>query len=188
MTLNNFDDFYPPTSRCLPIQRDVAPTTVTTENQSALVCLSDVKRENVNWLWCPFIPFSKVTIIEGDPGLGKSHITLTLAAAVSLGGILPTGENCEEGNVLLLSAEDGLADTIKPRLETFGANTDKIFAPRETFSLDDEGLLKLDALMQEIAPKLVIIDPIVAYLGGKVDMNKAQSGTPIYGCLSWLRL
>lgn len=139
-----------------------------------LICLSDVEIESVDWLWFPYIGIGKLTMIEGDPGLGKSWITLAIATHVSLGLGLPGLEQCAPGNVLLMSCEDGLGDTIKPRLVSLGADHSKIFAPSEIFTFDELGIEILKKYIEQKKPKLIIVDPIVAYMGGKIDMNRAN--------------
>ena len=94
-----------------------------------LVRLSEVEPEPINWLWPGRIPKGKITLIAGHPGLGKSQVTVSIAAIVSSGGIWPVDEMpADVGNVLILSAEDGIADTIKPRLLAAGADTNRIEA------------------------------------------------------------
>ena len=145
------------------------------------VQLSSVKAENVQYLWYPRIPQGKTTLVEGDPGVGKSWLTMAIATGVSLGKGIPELKETEPANVLVLSAEDGLADTIKPRLQSFGANCERIFAPTKLFTLDSTGLSLLENLTVKYTPKLVIIDPLVAYLGSRVDINRANETREIMG-------
>lgn len=151
---------------------------------SPLICLADVESETVDWLWHPYIPIGKLSMIEGDPGLGKSWITLAIASHVALGKGLPNVEPSDPRNVLLMSCEDGLGDTIKPRLISMGADDTKIFAPSAIFTFDKEGISKLTRLVQEITPKLIIIDPLVAYMGGKIDMNRANETRQLMASLA----
>ncbi|MDQ3919586.1 MAG: AAA family ATPase [Acidobacteriota bacterium] len=139
-----------------------------------LVCMADVEPETVRWLWHPYIPFGKLTVLEGQAGLGKSWLTCALASAVSRGGALPGCEPFEPGNVVMLSAEDGLADTVRPRLGAMGADVSRVFAVKELFALDSLGMLLLEEKVAEARPALVIIDPLFAYTGGKVDINRAN--------------
>ncbi|MCH8112423.1 MAG: AAA family ATPase, partial [Proteobacteria bacterium] len=132
------------------------------------------------------IPLGKITSIEGDPGVGKTWLTHAIATAVTLGRGLPECDSFEPGNVLILSAEDGLSDTIKPRLESFGADCECIFAASEPFSLDPKGFNLLSQLIQQCSPKLVIIDPLVAYMGGKVDLHKANETRSIMSQIALL--
>ena len=126
------------------------------------VSMSSIQTEEISWLWYPRIPRRKVTLIEGDPGLGKSWITLAIATAVTLGKGLPDCELIEPGNVLLLSAEDGLGDTVKPRLETLGADVSRVFAIDKPITLDWTGCKDLHRLIGEHSPSVVIIDPLFA--------------------------
>ena len=142
--------------------------------RAALVSLDDVQAESVTFLWPPYIPIAKVTIVEGDPGVGKSWLDLAIATAVSLGKGLPGMPPFDPGRVLLLSAEDGLADTIKPRLESLGANTANISALDGALTLDNSGFARLGADIQEVKPVLVTIDPLFAYFGEKRDINQAN--------------
>lgn len=139
-----------------------------------LVRLADVAPETVGWLWHPYIPFGKLTILEGDPGLGKSWLTCALASAVSRGRGLPGCGPFEPGNVLMLSAEDGIADTLRPRLDAVGADVARVYALNSTLTLDTVGLLKLEEMVIELRPTLVIIDPLFAFTGGKVDIHRAN--------------
>src|SRR5829696_4119780 len=90
--------------------------------------LSEVEPEQVEWLWPGRLPLGKLAVLDGDPGLGKSAVTLDLAARISAGLELPDGQPCEPAGVVLLSAEDGLRDTIRPRLDAAGADSEKIVA------------------------------------------------------------
>jgi hypothetical protein len=101
-----------------------------------IVRMADVAAEMVRWLWYPYIPLGKMTILEGDPGLGKSWLTCAIAAAVSCGRGLPRTKPFEPGNVLMLSAEDGLADTLRPRLDAVGADVSRVFALAEPITFD----------------------------------------------------
>ena len=89
--------------------------------------MSDIKPQPINWLWKDYIAKGTFTLITGEPELGKSQITLSMAAIVTTGENWPvSGEKCEEGNVIILSDEDNPEKTIHPRLEANGANIDKI--------------------------------------------------------------
>ena len=139
-----------------------------------LTAYSEIEPEYVSWLWEPYIPAGKVTMVEGDPGVGKSFLTLGLAAGVAAGYGLPGMARREPANVLIISAEDGPADTIRPRLDLVGADCSRIFGMSESIVFDDLGLVKLEASILEIGAQLVIIDPIVAFLGAGLDMHKAN--------------
>jgi|GEM_PF-2716441 len=141
----------------------------------ASVCIADVQSHPVRWLWRGWIPRGKVTLVEGDPGLGKSLLTLYLAARITKGLPMPDGSHCERGSVVIVNAEDGLEDTVKPRLEVAGADIPRCHWLN--FSLEDgqQTLIipgQMDALKKKIdesKPVLVIIDPLVAYLEQRIN-------------------
>jgi hypothetical protein len=139
-----------------------------------IVCMAGVRPETVCWLWHPYIARGKLTILEGDPGLGKSWLTCALAAGISRGRGLPGTEPFEPGSVLMLSAEDGLGDTLRPRLDAVGADVSRVFALAEPMTFDAAGLLRLEAMIIKYSPSLVIIDPLFAFTGGKVDIHRAN--------------
>lgn len=152
---------------------DKATHSSKTHNEAVTVRrMSDVKPEDVTWLWHPYIPFGKLTIIEGDPGVGKSYATCALATAVTNGRGLPGVEPSQPRNVLLLSAEDGLSDTLRPRLDSMKADASRIFAVDGALVLDADGLQQLEGYIKEYNPALVVIDPLFAYTGGKVDIYR----------------
>ena len=151
-----------------------------------LTCLADVEPEDVTWLWPGRFPLGKLSAISGDPGLGKSLITMDIAGCVSSGKNWPDGaENTiGAGDVLILSAEDGIADTIRPRLDATGADVSRIHtldAIREVYDdgRNSERALCFDRDMAHLAealerlenPLLIIVDPITAYLG-QTDSHK----------------
>ena len=138
-----------------------------------LTKMSNVDLQEVNWLWYPYIALGKITIIQGDPGQGKTHFLLKIAAACSKGEPLPDAPEAEPINVIYQTAEDGLGDTIKPRLMKGGADEEHIFNINE----DEKPVTMLDPRVEQAiiatGAKLVIFDPIQAYLGEKVDINSA---------------
>ena len=142
---------------------------------------SDVEIRPIKWLWSGVMALGKLIILSGEPGLGKSQVSLFVASVVSKGGYWPvTNEKIKSGNVLILSAEDGAQDTIIPRLEALGANLDNIHiicaVPIENgkersfdLTLDVEKLQKSSERISNV--KLIIVDPISAYLG-KTDSHR----------------
>ena len=144
--------------------------------------MQDVQAEPVSWLWEPYIPRGKITIIQGDPGNGKTTLILAVAAAVVNGEALPGVFAGAPADVIFQTAEDGLADTIKPRLERFGADFSRIHVIDESeqpLSLSDE---RLEQAIARADAKLLVIDPIQAYLGG-ADMHSARGMRPLMKAL-----
>ena len=147
--------------------------------------MSEINAEEVQWLWYPYIPLGKLTIIQGDPGEGKTSFILAVIAALTRGDPLPECERAAEPmNVIYQTAEDGLADTIKPRLESAGADCTRVL-------VIDEGKRELtlcDARLEEAirrtAAKLIVLDPLQAYLGSDVDMHRANEVRPVLKRLS----
>lgn len=138
--------------------------------------MSEVKREPIEWMWNPYIPLGRITMLGGDPGAGKSFITTAISAALTRGDPLPGEEEStrEPMTVLMLNAEDDPGDTLQPRLSNLRADLTKIFVSSEDIILDADGLQAIDEMIEETGAKLVIIDPIVAFLGPKMDMNRAN--------------
>lgn len=145
------------------------------ERSDGAVCLADVEPEEVRFLWHPRIPLGKLTIVEGDPGQGKSFLTAALAAAISRGSGLPGMGHFEPGRVLFFTAEDGLGDTLRPRLDAMGADVTRVFAYAEPFDVGTEsGLERVRGEMEKHRPALVIFDPITAYVGAATDTHRAN--------------
>src|SRR5918998_235000 len=152
------------------------------EHLSVGQLLSEVEPEQVEWLWEDRLPRGKLTVLDGDPGLGKSAVTLDVAARVSAGLELPDGERCEPAGVVLLSAEDGLADTIRPRLDAAGADTERILAlatvpegrtGERTICIPND-LHLVERAIGRVGAGLVVVDPLMAFLGEKTDAHKDQ--------------
>ena len=142
-----------------------------------------VTPEPVEWLWPGRLAIGKTTLIGGDPGLGKSQLSIFIASTISQAGEWPCGEGrSTKRSVIMLSAEDGVADTIVPRLMAAGADREKVKivtavhqedgAGRRIFNLIQD-LDALEALITKLGDVgLVIIDPVDAYIGGNVDSHK----------------
>ena len=150
-----------------------------------LIKMSDVEPTKVEWLWYPYIPYGKVTIIQGDPGEGKTTLILNLAALLSKGEKLPESEEKSDPiNIIYQTAEDGLSDTVKPRLIAANADDERITVIDESkseLSLTDE---RLEQAIIETKAKLVILDPLQAYIGANVDMHRANEIRPVMKHLS----
>lgn len=151
------------------------------------IFFNDIKPQPTEWLWEPFIPMDKLTIVQGDPGCGKSTLLLNLAAAVTKGQQFPEKKVVSVGSyVLYQNAEDGLHDTVRPRLDAADADPEMVF----TIDESEESLEFCDTefvrAIQIHRPKLVVLDPLQAYLGGSIDMHRANEVRPAMKILAKL--
>ena len=155
-----------------------------------LINMEQVEVEKIDWLLYPFIPFGKVTIVQGDPGEGKTTMVLQIIAKLTKGeAVLPSGSAesaleektmvLEPVNVIYQTAEDGLGDTIKPRLLSTGADCSRVMVIDD----DDQALTMMDARLEEAIiqtkARLVVLDPIQGFLGADVDMHRANEIRPL---------
>lgn len=154
-----------------------------------VVCAADVKPEPIRWLWPGRIALGKVTLLVGDPGLGKSLVTIALAAHVSRGTSWPVDHaQCQRGKVLILSAEDDPADTIRPRLDVADADPSQIHLLKAIRGIDlktgepvtrmfslKRDLVALSAELERLRDvRLVVVDPVSAYLDGTDSHTNAD--------------
>ncbi len=170
-----------------------------------LVFMDTVEAEEVSFLWHPYIPLGKLTLLEGDPGLGKTFICLALAAAVTHGGKWPKGDGetlsftpstVPPSSVIYMTAEDGLADTLKPRLVAAGADCSRVAVLQgytEVFNGEEvqraltlKDIDVLEKAVQQTGAKLVVVDPVQGYLGADTDMHRANEVRPILAKLGEL--
>lgn len=155
-----------------------------------LINMEQVEVEKTDWLLYPFIPFGKVTIVQGDPGEGKTTMVLQIIAKLTKGeAVLPSGSDesaleektmvLEPVNVIYQTAEDGLGDTIKPRLLSAGADCSRVMVIDD----NDQALTMMDARLEEAIiqtkARLVVLDPIQGFLGTDVDMHRANEIRPL---------
>src|SRR6476620_4590495 len=140
--------------------------------------MQDVQSEPLNWLWPGYILFGKLTMLDGDGGLGKSTVMLDMAARLSRGRALPDGIKHEPCSTLLLMAEDGAGDTIKPRLENAGADMSRIgLLQTYTDPVDNlevmptlpDDLSIIETAIVQLEAKLLVVDPILSYIGDNVN-------------------
>lgn len=135
---------------------------------------SAVTQRKVDWLWYPYIPYGKITVLQGDPGEGKSTFILNVAALLTKGEKMPDGTNGgEPQTVIYQCAEDDIADTIKPRLVSAGADCDKV-----AYIVDNHGDLcfedeRIEESIKKTGARLIVIDPIQAFLVQDTDMQSA---------------
>ncbi|ADB17413.1 hypothetical protein Psta_2746 [Pirellula staleyi DSM 6068] len=149
-----------------------------------LTCLADVEAREVDWLWPGRIPMGRITLLVGSPGEGKSFMTIDATSRVTTGTPWPDGRPCPQGSVILISAEDDPADTIRPRLDAHGADARKVQLLAAVRRVDGEGqryeklitLADVDAIESALERypdcKLIVIDPIGSFLGGKTDAHR----------------
>lgn len=155
-----------------------------------LINMEQVEVEKIDWLLYPFIPLGKVTIVQGDPGEGKTTMVLQIIAKLTKGeAVLPSGSDesaleektmvLEPVNVIYQTAEDGLGDTIKPRLLSAGADCSRVMVIDD----NDQALTMMDARLEEAIiqtkARLVVLDPIQGFLGTDVDMHRANEIRPL---------
>ncbi|HVC33423.1 MAG TPA: AAA family ATPase [Chloroflexota bacterium] len=173
----------------------VAPKPRASTTSPVLTLLCSVEARAVSWLWPGRIPLGKVTVLDGDPGLGKSLLSLDLAARVTTGRAMPDGQRSDlnaPAGVVLLSAEDDLGDTIRPRLEAAGAAIGRVVAltaiVRQEYdasgeplpvredvpTLATDGLEAIEEGVRRVTARLVVIDPLMAYLDSKTDAHRDQ--------------
>ena len=147
--------------------------------------LSAVQPQQVEWLWYPYIPFGKVTILQGDPGEGKTMLMLHLIADLTKGRNLWEQEEPNAPMVCIYqTAEDGIADTIVPRLVAMDADLDKVVVideDAELLSFTDD---RLEQAILATGARLLVLDPLQAYLGADVDMHRANEVRPAFHVLS----
>ena len=154
-----------------------------------LINLCDVESTETKWLWYPYIPRGKITLMTADPGVGKTYLGLYLAAQVSTGrAFYGEDSSCrrQPQNVIYQTAEDGINDTIKPRLEPMKPEFSRISIIDESqngLDLSDE---RIEQMMSTLRPALMIFDPLQAYLGADVDMHRANQIRPVLARIATL--
>ncbi len=146
------------------------------KEKSSLISLSSIEPREMNWLWKPYIPSGAMTIIQGDPGCGKTFLATWITSLVTNGGITPEGVTVDPGSVIFQSMEDGLAEGLVPRLISAGCDMNRCYVFDESDKpLHVQDLGRVEAALNEIQDvRMIIIDPIQSYLGAKVDMNRAN--------------
>lgn len=163
------------------------PGVVPAARRSRVRRASEIAPQAVTFLWCPYVPCGKLTLLEGDPGQGKSWIAAALATAGSRGEGLPGAAAFAPFRTLIFTAEDGLADTLRPRLDRLGADCDAVLLHDEPLDLaQGEDFAEVEQAVAEHRPRLVILDPIVAYLGAKTDAYRANEVRAILAPLARL--
>ena len=145
-----------------------------------MLCYEDIEQTSVEWLWFPYLPFGKLTIIQGNPGEGKTYFAMMLTAACTNRKTFPNMEEIEPFNVIYQTAEDGMGDTIKPRLVEAGADLSRVMViddAEEALTLSDD---RIEKAIRQNQVRLLIIDPVQAFIGADVDMNRANEVRPVF--------
>ena len=147
-----------------------------------LVSLSTIEAKKVEWIDRPYLPRGKIVLMAADPGTGKTYVSCKICSCISTGSPMPWEQTedpfieYEPGNVIYLTAEDGLADTIRPRFDECGADVEKIFVVAPTaedrLCFDDDRLVPM---IEKVNPRLVVIDPLQGFLNPDVDMNSMNN-------------
>ena len=154
-------------------------------SQLELINMGEVARQEVDWLYDPYLPFGKISIVQGDPGEGKTLLMMAIIARLSRGEpLFSEAFGREPMTCIYQTAEDGLGDTIKPRLEDAGADCSRVFVVNE----DKAALTFTDARIEDAitatGARLLILDPLQAYLGAQVDMHRANEVRPAFHALA----
>ncbi len=148
---------------------------------------SSIQTAEIEWLWFPYIPYGKLTVLQGDPGEGKSTFILDIAARLTMGKPMPDGfQNSDTFPVIYQCAEDNPADTIKPRLLAAGADCEKVaFIVNSDMNLTMEDS-RIEMAVREIGARLLILDPIQAFMAQDGDMHSASRIRSVLGKLSMI--
>lgn len=154
------------------------------EDDAGVVRLSDVEEEILTWTWRGYLPDGKLTILEGDPGLGKSVLWSDLVGRISCGDHMPNGQPLDvPSTCLVVSAEDDLGDTLKPRLRAAGADMTRVFTlglQRDAFgdvipfTIPDD-IARLERAMKQTGAKFVVIDPVMAFISEGIQTHNDAS-------------
>ncbi|TMD69878.1 MAG: AAA family ATPase [Chloroflexi bacterium] len=157
------------------------------------VTLSEVETKPIQWLWRRRIPLGKITLLDGDPGMGKSLLAITIAACASTGRPMPDGKLNWQGNIIFIAPEDGAEDTIKPRMEAAGGDPSRVFLLNTVLCIDEKNrstyerpfslsrdLKDLEMEINRTYAILVIIDPLTALLGRNIDSSRDQDVREVF--------
>ncbi len=143
-----------------------------------IVSYDRIQSKEIRWLWYPYIPFGKITIVQGDPGEGKTTFVLSLLSILSRGDYLPLSNQKAYGFSIYQNTEDDNSDTVKPRLEKLGADCSRIcfLATNDApLYMDDSALEKA---IRKLDARVLVLDPIQAFVGDTIDMNRANAIRP----------
>jgi putative DNA primase/helicase len=165
-----------------------------------IIRLSDVEEQEISWFWQPYVPFGKIILLDGDPESGKTYLSLKIAAAITTGVALPEygmpSEKHKPANVLFMTGEDALADTIRPRFRKVSGDPSKFFVIQGLIRQEEgkdlhtsitlQDIPQLEQAMKDYQPKLLIVDPFSAFLGANADLHRDNEMRPILERISKL--
>ncbi len=182
-----------------PAKPDNSDSTPVPNSDLPGLLLSEVDTQEITWLWEKRIPMGKITVLDGDPGMGKSLIAAHIAACVSTGRPMPDGTPGKQGGVILIAPEDSPEDTLKPRLEAAGGDPSQVLLLNTVEDLDakrrkifdrpfslSQDLDLLEKAIKRMQAVLVIIDPLMAVLGNTIDSSRDQSVREVFTPLAQL--
>src|SRR5947207_1838814 len=182
-----------------PSQPDNSDPAPVPNSEPPGLLLSEVETQEITWLWEKRIPMGKITVLDGDPGMGKSLIAAHIAACVSTGRPMPDGTPGKQGGVILIAPEDSPQDTLKPRLEAAGGDPSQVLLLNTVEDLDPkrreiydrpfslaQDLDLLENAIKRMQAVLVIIDPLMAVLGSTIDSSRDQSVREVFTPLAQL--
>jgi archaellum biogenesis ATPase FlaH len=175
------------------------PSAPVPNTQTAGHLLAEFETEQIQWLWPGRIALGKITLLDGDPGMGKSLLAIDIAARVSTGQPMPDNTPGKHGTVILIAPEDGASDTLKPRLQAAGGDPSHVLLLNSLESLDpkrlriydrpfslSEDLDILEKAIKDMQASLVILDPLMAILGSDIDSSRDQSIREVFTPLAHL--
>jgi hypothetical protein len=172
------------------------PSSNKAQRHPEIVRLSEVEARAVSWLWGPYLAFGALSMLSGDPGAGKTFLSLAIACAVTVGHVPYSSEPCAPLHVMYLSHENNPEHVVRPRFDSLGGDPDRFHLLRGSISgageradrgsiwLSDVSLL--GEALQQTRARLVIVDPIQSYLGAKVDAHRSNETRPVLDGLSRL--
>lgn len=145
---------------------------MSTPKDPVYVPLSEFEAEKVEWLWRYYLAASIVTVLDGDPGVGKSFLAMKIAAEFSIGGTLPNEPQLKRRRVLYLTREDDPAFTIRPRIDAMGGDPDMIHVQARFSPFDKNGMKDLKAIVRTSPPGLIVVDPLYSFVGADADIYR----------------